>query len=243
MFINGKDFSRLPLYTEDDERYKCIDALLDEGGSQIQTLLMRHHALFGSSEFAVPVHLVKYIDPEDGVDLYGQMPDLQKYKMLTELPKYSRIRNLGLDIGEVLTPEGFISGKYLDDTPVNYFAMNDLIRFKMQCLDDSLGKIKDLFFDPVTLLVSHYVVEISQNFSKKWCLVPVHNLQKIDWSQRICYANQSKSYFMEHLLNRKPDLESHLDLEQRINIDSFLQRPPTWPYSDSTGNEWRPLDF
>ncbi len=56
-------------------------------------------------------------------------------------------------------------------------------------MDEKLGQMRDLFFNPSTYLIHYYAVNINRSFSKKWAFISTEWVNKVDWSQRVGYLN------------------------------------------------------
>lgn len=245
MMLSGKSLQYLPVYTEDKASFRYVDALVDSSGSQIKALVIRGAALTDTCDYVLPASSVKIINPNSGLYLDKECSELEEFELSADFPDLLTLNSFGIKLSDIVRLDKYNNGIYVDGIGQNYYNLKDLAHFKIHCLDDKLGKTRDILFEPESLNIKFLTVEVSQGFSKKWTFVHTELLDKVDWNQRISYLSVRKDVVLAGPMY-KTETEVNDQIEKELIADSnnatlpHLHQPQASVVDLDTR---RPIDF
>ena len=190
MLISAKSLSSMPIISSDRIKYDYIDSIITKDGRCLESLIVRGQSLLDLCEYSVSMSSIKVIIPGEGI--YLDVPSNQiEDCMMTSVPSKYRYTSFS-GIAEDYEATHSIWDKMEDRQLSNYFSFNDLCNFNIDCLDEKLGKVRDIFFHPVLFTIFYYSVSTRWGFGRKVAFVTSKCVENLDWSRKSCYLSVVK---------------------------------------------------
>ncbi len=190
MLINAKSLSSMPVISSDRIKYDYIDSKITEDGRCIESLIVRGQSLLDLCEYSVPTSFIKVIIPSEGIYLDAPSAQIEDW-MMTSAPSRHRYSSFS-GIGEDYETTHGVWDRMEDRQLSNYFSFNDFCNFKIDCLDEKLGKVRDIFFHPVLFTIFYFSVSTRWGIGRKIVFITSKCIEKLDWAQKSCYLSVVK---------------------------------------------------